>query len=184
MSPSSLLTIAARIGRAASYLLLLAAAFLALIMVAIPMATGSQTYTVLTGSMAPKYAPGTFLTVKPTPFAELRIGDVITYQMTSGEPGVVTHRVTGIGSTQAGEQTLTTKGDANSREDSAPVLEAQVKGRLAYAVPYVGHAAVATSQAREAYGPIIAAGLISLGLVGILRGAFGGRRARKERRSV
>ncbi|POH60657.1 signal peptidase I [Arthrobacter glacialis] len=169
------------IGSWSAYVVLLLAAVSALIMIVAPMATGSQTYTVLTNSMAPKYAPGTFLVVKPTEFSSLRVGDVITFQIESGKPGVISHRITSVGSTQTGERVFTTKGDNNSLEDAATVQEVQIKGKLLYAVPYVGFAAHAVGEQRGKLLPIIAVGFISLGALSMVRGAVEKKRGKHEK---
>lgn len=168
--------------RGVAYLALMIAALVALVMIIVPMVTGSQTYTVLTSSMAPKYAPGTFLVVKPTPFSDLRVGDIITYQIESGKPGVITHRITAVGATQSGERILTTKGDNNSLEDANPVQAAQVKGKLLYAVPYVGHAANAVGQERDLILPIIAIGFFSFGALSMVKGAVEKKRSQHHAR--
>ena len=170
------------IGRGAAYVLLLIAALAALVMIVVPMASGSQTYTVLTNSMAPKYAPGTFLVVRPTPFAELKAGDIITYQIESGKPGVISHRIVAVGATQTGSRVLTTKGDNNSLEDVNPVQEAQVKGKLFYAVPYVGFVANAVGQQRDMILPIIAAAFIGFGVLSMVKGAAEKKRGKTTKR--
>jgi signal peptidase len=170
-------------GRAVAYVALLVAALAALVMIVVPMATGSQTYTVLTSSMAPKYAPGTFLVVKPTAFADLQVGDIITYQIESGKAGVISHRITSVGATQTGERVLTTKGDNNSLADANPVQEAQVKGKLFYAVPYVGLVANAVGQERGTIVPIIAVGFIGFGAFSMIKGSLGKKKARHSARN-
>lgn len=170
------------IGRALTYVLLLIMALGALVMIVVPMVTGSQTYTVLTSSMAPKYAPGTFMVVKPIAFAELRVGDIITYQIESGKPGAISHRIISIVASQSGARVLTTKGDNNSLADSTPVQEVQVKGKLFYAVPYVGLIANAVGQDRDVILPVIAVGFIGFGAVSILRGALDKKRSGRNAR--
>ncbi|WP_449372243.1 signal peptidase I [Arthrobacter psychrolactophilus] len=170
------------LGRGLAYMLLLIVALAALVMIVVPMATGSQTYTVLTSSMAPKYAPGTFLVVKPTPFAELKVGDIITYQIESGKAGVISHRIISVGATQTGERVLTTKGDNNSLADANPVQEVQVQGKLFYAVPYVGFVANAVGQQRDVILPILAAGLIGFGALSMVKGAVEKNRSKKTER--
>ncbi len=64
-----------------------------------PRLGGATPYTVLTSSMEPEYPPGTLVVVRPVPIEEIGIGDVITYQLESGEPTVVTHRVVGLSTT-------------------------------------------------------------------------------------
>lgn len=168
-------------GRGAAFLLFMVVAMAALAMIVVPLATGSQTYTVLTSSMAPKYGPGTFLVVKPTPFAQLQVGDIITYQIESGKPAVISHRIISVGSTQSGERVFTTKGDNNSLADAAPVTAPQVRGKLLYAVPYVGFFANKVGQSnRGVLLPIAAAGLIGFGAWNMAQGVWAKKRSRKE----
>lgn len=143
----------------------------ALVLIVVPRVSGSYTYTVLTSSMAPAYSPGTFLVVRPAPFESLRVGDVITYQIESGRPDVITHRIVAVSSTQKGERTFITKGDNNSLEDDKPVLEVQVRGKLSYAVPYVGFLAAAAAQSgRDDVLRYIAIGLVGYGVITLVRG--------------
>jgi signal peptidase len=154
------------------------------VLILFPRVTGSQTFSVLTNSMAPKLGPGTFLVVGPTSYAGLRTGDVITYQMASGRPEVITHRIVGFGATQTGERTLITKGDNNSVVDPAPVREVQVRGRLLYAVPWVGYVANALGNSdRTTWVMVGALCLIGYGLLNLLRSArtlLAGRRIGKK----
>ncbi|MEA2292266.1 MAG: signal peptidase, partial [Solirubrobacteraceae bacterium] len=150
--------------------LLMVLVFAALVLILVPRATGSQTYTVLTNSMAPKYSPGTFLVVEPAAFSELKYGDIVTFQLESGKAGVETHRIVGFGAAQAGEKTLITKGDNNDVNDPNPVRELQVKGKLFYAVPFVGYVANTLGNAdRSLWMTIGAAGLIGYGALLIIR---------------
>ncbi|WP_234005419.1 signal peptidase I [Arthrobacter sp. PGP41] len=143
----------------------------ALVLIVVPRLSGSYTYTVLTSSMAPAYSPGTFLVVRPVPFGELRVGDVITYQIESGRPDVITHRIVAVSSNQQGERTFITKGDNNSVEDRKPVLEVQVRGKLFYAVPHAGFlATAAASSGRNDMLPFIGLGLVGYGVFTTVRG--------------
>jgi signal peptidase I len=165
------------IGQIVSFIVLCVSALAAVILIVVPLATGSQTYSVLTSSMAPHYAPGTFLVVKPQDFDTLQAGDVITYQLESGRPDVITHRIITVTADQAGERILFTQGDNNAVADAEPVREVQVRGTLFYAVPYVGFAANALGQTNR--GPIItllAVGLIGYGVYSMGRGAIRDRR--------
>ncbi|APX01283.1 signal peptidase I [Arthrobacter sp. QXT-31] len=164
-------------GRAVNFVLLMVALFAALVLILAPKATGSQTYAVLTNSMAPKYSPGTYLVVKPTAFSELQAGDVITFQLESGKPAVETHRIVGFGTTQTGEKTLITKGDNNDTSDPNPVREPQVNGKLFYAVPYAGYVANALGNSdRGLWVTVGAAGLIGYGALLIFRNVRSRRR--------
>lgn len=167
-------------GKVLNFVVLMVAVFAALVLIVIPRVTGSQTYTVLTNSMAPNFPPGTFLVVKPVDFAELKYGDVVTFQMYSGRPDVETHRIVGFAATQDGEKTLITKGDNNGVSDAEPVRELQVKGKLFYAVPYVGYAANALGNAdRNLWVMLGAAGLIGYGALLVIKGARDHGRTKK-----
>ena len=159
-------------GKVLNFVVLMVAVFAALVLIVIPRVTGSQTYTVLTNPMAPNFPPGTFLVVKPVDFAELKYGDVVTFQMYSGRPDVETHRIVGFAATQEGEKILITKGDNNGVNDAEPVRELQVEGKLFYAVPYVGYAANALGNAdRNLWVTLGAAGLIGYGALMVIKGA-------------
>ncbi len=106
--------------------------------VVVPRLGGATPYTVLTSSMEPSYPPGTLVVVRPVEPDRLVAGDVITYQLKSGRPTVVTHRVTSVGYDLTGTLRLTTQGDANSAADQDPVIAEQVRGRLWYSIPHVG----------------------------------------------
>lgn len=133
-----------RLGLVVGWLLVAAAAGLLVLFVLVPRLVGATPYTVLSGSMEPEFGPGSMVVVKPTPFEEIGMGDVITYQLRSGEPTVVTHRVVGVDSVN-GERVLRTQGDANDAADAEPVQEPQVRGRVWYSAPYIGHLSVALS---------------------------------------
>ena len=122
----------------ASWTLLCAAVALLAALVVVPRLTGSTAYTVLTGSMEPTYPPGTLIVVKPTPGADLKAGDVITFQPKSGDPSVTTHRIVSIVYDASGVRKFITKGDANNATDE-PIIEEQVRGRLLYSVPKLGY---------------------------------------------
>jgi len=170
----------ASVGKFLNLLVLMIAVFVALVLIVVPRATGCQTYTVLTNSMAPKFPPGTFLVMKPVDFAELKYGDVVTFQMYSARPDVETHRIVGFAATQEGEKTLITKGDNNGVNDAEPVRELQVIGKLFYAVPYVGYAANALGNAdRNLWVTLGAAGLIGYGALLVAKGIRGRGQSKK-----
>lgn len=173
------------IGRGASFLLLTVSSLAAVVLIVIPMLTGSQTYSVLTGSMAPSYPPGTFLVVKPTEFDSLKTGDVVTYQLESGRPDVVTHRVIGFSAGQDGQRQLITQGDNNDVADENPVMDVQVRGKLFYAVPYVGFIANALGQTdRSGIVTALAIALIAFGAFTMIRGLIKDRREARNRQLI
>lgn len=120
------------------WVILLVAVAALLVAVLVPRVAGATPYTVLTGSMRPLYPPGTLVVVRPTDADRIEVGDVITYQLESGRPTVVTHRVVALGVRTDGERVFTTQGDANDVADQEPVREIQVRGTLWYHVPHLG----------------------------------------------
>lgn len=112
---------------------------LGVITIALPALVGGMPLTVLTGSMRPHLPPGTLVVIKPTPTEEIGVGDVITFQLESGQSAVVTHRVIERSVDSAsGEVRFTTQGDNNNTPDPEPVRPVQVRGTVWYAVPYLG----------------------------------------------
>lgn len=133
----SLRTVRAAIGQVFAWLIAgLVVAVLAVVVV-IPRLGGGTAYTILTGSMRPTMPAGTLVVVRHEPANHIRIGDVITYQLHSGSPEVVTHRVVGISITLNGAYTFTTRGDANPSADPVPVQPVQIRGVRWYYVPYL-----------------------------------------------
>lgn len=111
------------------------------ITIAVPAAVGGMPLSVLTGSMRPTYPPGTLVVIKPAAPEEIGVGDVITFQIESGKPAVATHRVIARSTDSGtGEVRFTTQGDANNTPDAEPVQPVQVRGKVWYAIPYLGWA--------------------------------------------
>ncbi|MCC6270563.1 MAG: signal peptidase I [Microbacteriaceae bacterium] len=128
--------------------------------IVVPAATGATAMTVLTGSMSPSYSPGTLIVVKPIEAGDIRIGDAITYQIESGKPAVVTHRVVAITTGSDGSTRFTTQGDANNTPDAAGVIPDQIRGKVWYGIPYLGYVNSAVNgEARGWLIPLIAGGL-------------------------
>lgn len=143
----------------------------------VPKIAGATPLTVLTSSMEPRYPPGTLVIIRPVAAADIQVGDVITYQLRSGEPEVVTHRVIEKDFRQDGEIQLVTQGDNNAVPDQNPVREVQVRGRLWYAVPYLGWVnSWLGGGARQAALPVLAGLLIAYGAWTMLSGVREKRR--------
>ncbi|WP_136585503.1 signal peptidase I [Microbacterium hydrothermale] len=152
----------------------------AFLTVVVPLLLGAQTYTILTGSMRPGMPPGSLIAVKPVAFDEVRVGDVVTYQIRSGDPAVVTHRVVGTTSSTGGDRLLITRGDANDLDDP-PVQREQLRGSVVLAIPYFGYpAALFGGQARGAV--IASAGVLIVGYGGALLILDLARSSRSRRR--
>jgi signal peptidase len=149
------------LGVGLSFGLLSLVLLLAVLVVALPMLTKSTPYTVLTSSMNPSYPAGTLVIVKPEATSQIHIGDVITYQIKSDQPEVITHRVIQIVEpTKPGDTvSFITKGDANSLADPA-VKPVQIRGVVWYAVPFIGYINdVINGSSRAAIIPFVAGGL-------------------------
>ena len=111
---------------------------LAVLVIGLPAVVGGMPLTVLSGSMEPTYSPGDLVVVKPKPVDEIRVGDVMTYQLRSDDPTKVTHRVVSRSVGSDGETRFLTKGDNNDAEDEEPVREVQVVGTVWYTIPWLG----------------------------------------------
>jgi len=153
------------IGTAVGGALLLLVAALALLIIVLPAATGGQALTVLTNSMAPGLPPGTLIVIRPTAPQDVRMGDVLTYQIRSGSPEVVTHRVIErTTNTETGELEFVTQGDNNAVPDDEPVREVQVRGTLWYSLPWLGYVNTALAgDARAILVPVVAGLLFAYG---------------------
>jgi signal peptidase I len=153
----------------------------AVVMVAVlvPRLAGATPYVVLTGSMQPQMPPGTLVVVKPVAAEEISTGAVLTYQIKSGEPTVVTHRVTSVGVDGKGELRFRTKGDANQEPDELLVMPAQIKGERWYYVPYLGYVTSLITGEQRRIG-LVAAVLGLLGYAGAMFIGAARDRRRKE----
>lgn len=155
------------------------------VLVLLPRVTGATPYTIETGSMADVMPPGTVVVVRPQDFDRIQAGQIVTYQLRSGERDVVTHRVVSIDIGPDGERTLRTQGDENDTPDIAPVRAVQVRGVAWYWVPYVGYlGAFGTGEQRgwiaQGIGALLVGYAVVLVVTGIVRRH---RRAASEGRS-
>ncbi|MFC5929343.1 signal peptidase I [Cryobacterium melibiosiphilum] len=171
------------LGVALSAAVLLLVLALAVLLIVVPKVAGGIPLTVLTSSMEPGLPPGTLIVVAPVDPDTLQIGDVATYQIRSGEPGVITHRITQVISSSNGERSFIFQGDNNSDPDADVVLAEQIQGRLWYSLPFVGYVNNAVNGVNQAWIIPLGAGLLflyagwSIGR-GIVTGVRGRRRHR------
>jgi signal peptidase len=150
-------SLARYLGTAVMAALLVALAAVAALVIVVPAVSGASALTVLTSSMAPKFPPGTLLVVRPTEVDDIAVGQVLTYQIESGRPAVVAHRVVERSVELDGSVSFTTKGDNNAVADPDPVREVQVKGTLWYAIPLLGWINnVVTGESRAVLVPVAA----------------------------
>ena len=149
--------------------------------IVVPAITKSVPLTVLTSSMEPGLPPGTLVIVRPVAPADIRMGDVVTYQIRSGEPGVITHRIIAITTTESGERSFTLQGDNNGAPDPDAVREVQVQGRVWYSLPYLGWVNNAMgTDARDTVVPAAAGALLLYAAWTILSSVFGRKKARRD----
>ncbi|WP_323749079.1 signal peptidase I [Curtobacterium sp. VKM Ac-2884] len=158
--------------------LLLLVAALAVVLIVIPKATGSMPLTVLTQSMEPTLPPGTLLVVRPTAVDDIEVGDVVTYQIVSGQPAVISHRVVSVSSSSNGARTFVLKGDNNAKTDPRPVTAAQIRGVVWYSIPEVGVVNQLVNGSRSWLIPAVAGVLLAYGGVMITIGTVTAARRR------
>ncbi len=94
-----------------------------------------ETTVVASGSMAPALRPGDVVVVKAMEIDEIGIGDIVVFD--SGDHSVV-HRVVASATESDGRAVLTTRGDANSVDDSAALFSASLRGKGVVVIPWVG----------------------------------------------
>lgn len=172
--------IASWVGQLVAWIVILAVAGVLTVAVLIPRLGGATPYTIETGSMTPGMPPGTLVVVRHRPTTAIGVGDVITYQLRSGQPTVVTHRVVKVRVDASGRYSFVTKGDANNVVDAAPVRPVQVRGVRWYSVPYLGYAnTLIGSSQRQIVTTVVVIGLF--GYAGwMFLGAARDRRRRRD----
>ena len=110
------------------------AVFLALALAGIlAPAFGWRMDVVQSGSMSPTIGVGDLVITSPCDPKDIQAGDTICFR--SGGT-LVCHRVTAV---DEGNQTFSTKGDANEDPDPVPVAYGDVVGRMAANVPLLGY---------------------------------------------
>lgn len=102
---------------------------------------GYQIFTVLSGSMEPKYKTGSVIYVEEVDYRTLQVGDPITYMIS--KTTTVTHEIVAIEQDPADPMVLwfRTKGLANDSEDMNPVHYRNVIGKVVFSIPYLGYVA-------------------------------------------
>ncbi|QEW01976.1 signal peptidase I [Microbacterium lushaniae] len=145
--------------------------------IGLPALAGGSAMTVLTQSMEPRLPPGTLVVIRPTDPDEIRVGDVITYQIRSGEAAVVSHRV--VSKTyENGELTFITKGDNNPDNDPEPVQAVQIRGTLWYSLPLLGWVNSVLNGPNRVIVLAVVAGGLFLYAAGVFFSCARGRRRR------
>jgi signal peptidase I len=172
------------IWRGISYGILGVLVLLAVLILVVPAVTGAERFTIAGGSMEPSIPLGSLVIVRPVAAEEIRVGDVITFQLVSGEPAVATHRVVAVGVAGDGSRTFTTRGDANAAPDADPVIPEQVRGVVQYAIPGIGWInAVLTGELRAWLIPAAAIALFAYAGWMFVRAGLDHRRRRAAARA-
>ena len=149
------------IGHVLAWVVILGVMTALAVAVLVPRLFGATPYAVLTSSMRPSLPEGTLVVVRPAAPESIGIGSVITYQINSGEPAVVTHRVVAQAVDGMGSRIFRTRGDANAVPDAGWVKPVQVKGQVWYAVPQLGRVNAALSgRDHQLTVYVVAAGLL------------------------
>lgn len=120
-------------------ILLLCVCIVGLLKKDVPAVFGYRILHVVSGSMEPYIGEGSYIIVKETDAAELKIGETITF--ISEEPAIYgmynTHRIYDIcKDTYTGETLFITKGDAHQDTDAYPVKENQIVGKVVKVLPF------------------------------------------------
>ena len=121
---------------------------------------GMQVFHVISPSMEPTYSVGDLLYVKTVDPDSVKVGDPITFVLNE-DLVVATHRVVAV---DGENRQFTTKGDANSTEDAAPVHFNNLIGVPVFAIPLLGYVS-AYIQSPPGMYVAIAVGVILLAAV-------------------
>ena len=143
---------------------LTAALIVILALVIGPMALGSRTVIILSGSMEPVIHAGSAVIARPVPSESLQVGDVIVFAPTANAVIPKVHRILSIREAD-GVRYYTTRGDANGSDDPDEVSLGGTGWRVWYSVPLVGYV-VAWGSSRA--GNVALIGLPLAALVGLL----------------
>lgn len=119
---------------------------------------GLQVYSVMSGSMEPKYPVGSLIYVRSVDYKTLQPGDVITYRL--NKTTISTHRIVQV-LTEDGYRFIT-KGDTNDDPDSAPVHANDIIGTPVTAIPLLGYVAFYIQRPPGLYIAIAAGAILAL----------------------
>ena len=103
----------------------------------IPIPGNYKMMTVLSGSMEPAIKTGSIVVSKS--FNNYKIGEVITFQLSSANKTPTTHRIAEMEVIE-GNPLYTTKGDANNAVDREEVRKEQIIGKVVLNIPFLGFA--------------------------------------------
>ena len=96
------------------------------------------------GSMEPKMYAGDVVIIAKVPADNVELGDIIQFRVP--EEVTIMHRVIEIQETEEGGKLFITKGDANDKPDSEPVMPENVVGKAVMTIPKIGWASIVVKQ--------------------------------------
>ncbi len=96
---------------------------------------GFKVFTVISGSMEPKYSVGDLIYVQKVEPEQIKVGDPITF-VVNEDLVVATHQVIKI---DAENKHFYTQGLANDTPDASPVHFNNLIGRPLFSIPYLGY---------------------------------------------
>ena len=154
-------------------------ALIIVLTVVVPKIIGAEPFTVISGSMEPTIPTGSIVVSKHVEAGEVAFGDVVTYQLKSGEPLTVTHRVVAVDVVE-GKTRYRTQGDANNAEDPLPVRPEQIRGVVAYHIPLVGYLGQLVPMSnRQTIATIVGICLIGYAVIMLVRSFVEHRRTKR-----
>jgi signal peptidase len=154
-------------------------ALIIVLTVVVPRIIGAEPFTVISGSMEPTIPTGSIVVSKHVEAGEVAFGDVVTYQLKSGEPLTVTHRVVAVDVVE-GKTRYRTQGDANNAEDPLPVRPEQIRGVVAYHIPLVGYLGQLVPMGkRQTIATIVGICLIGYAVIMLVRSFVEHRRTKR-----
>ena len=93
---------------------------------------GYRSYTVLSGSMEPKFYPGDIVITKHKNKTDIKINDIVTYRDNDGV--IITHRII-----EEIPEGYITKGDNNNVEDVDILTKENIIGEVKFSIPKIGY---------------------------------------------
>ena len=110
--------------------------------VAVPVAFGGRSFSVLSGSMEPAISTGDLVMTEAIAPGEAAGGDVVTFTDPEDKSRLITHRVATVAQ-RADTYAFVTKGDANETVERWSVPANGRIGRVVYTLPKLGYALTA-----------------------------------------
>lgn len=108
-------------------------------LLAAPPLVGHKTMVVLSGSMTPTLDIGDVVIDRTISVMDVKVGDIITFRDPIHKKRTVTHRVRAM-DVKDGTATFTTRGDANTSDETWKIPASGKIGRVALRIPKLGYA--------------------------------------------